>query len=85
MSLTPAVTNWPLGLVCVFLGYSHTKKGHHCYHPESRRFFVSADVTFFESTAYFSSAGMKFNADVICTHEGVPTLPLPLDIRPPWC
>lgn len=32
---------------CVFLSYSCTQKGYWCYHPESHRYFVSADITFF--------------------------------------
>ena len=32
---------------CIFLGYSRTQKGFRCYSPESCRYFVSVDVTFF--------------------------------------
>lgn len=31
----------------VFLGYSRTQKGYWCYSPESRPYFVNADVTHF--------------------------------------
>ena len=44
----------PRALKCVFIGYSPTQKGYKCYHPPSRRFFVSMDVTFWESEPYFS-------------------------------
>ena len=47
----------PRSRKCIFLGYSRTQKGYRCYSHESRRYFVSADVTFFESTLFFSSAG----------------------------
>ena len=38
---------------CLFVGYSATQKGYKCYHPPSRKVFVSMDVTFFEQEAYF--------------------------------
>ncbi|XP_077222036.1 uncharacterized protein LOC143855868 [Tasmannia lanceolata] len=41
---------------CIFLGYSRTQKGYHCYSPCLRRSFVSADVTLFESESYFVSS-----------------------------
>ena len=43
----------PRGLKCVFIGYSGTQKGYRCYHPPSRKFFVSADVVFNEDDLYF--------------------------------
>nr|KYP63246.1 Retrovirus-related Pol polyprotein from transposon TNT 1-94 [Cajanus cajan] len=43
----------PRALKCVFIGYSSTQKGYKCYHPPSRKFFVSRDVTFFEHKSYF--------------------------------
>ena len=44
----------PRALKCVFVGYSTTQKGYKCYHPPTRKFFVSMDVTFREEEAYFS-------------------------------
>ena len=45
----------PRALKCVFIGYSPTKKGYKCYHPPSRKFFVSMDVTFRESEPYYQT------------------------------
>ena len=42
----------PKSLKCIFVGYSHVKKGYRCYCPTLRRYFVSADVTFFETTPF---------------------------------
>ena len=38
---------------CVFLGYSQLQRGYHCYYPNTHRYFVSADVTFFENSFMF--------------------------------
>ncbi|OWM65682.1 hypothetical protein CDL15_Pgr017179 [Punica granatum] len=46
----------PRSLKCVFLGYLRGQKGYRCYSPEQRRYFVVADVTFFESTPFFSAS-----------------------------
>ena len=43
----------PRAVKCVFLGYSTTQKGYKCFHPPSRRFYVSRDVTFNEQESYF--------------------------------
>ena len=40
---------------CIFLGYSRVQKGYKCYSPSLHRFFISADVTFFENTPFFTS------------------------------
>ena len=42
----------PRALKCIFLGYSPTQKGYKCYHPPSRKWFVSIDVTFDEHSSY---------------------------------
>ena len=39
---------------CVFLGYSRLQKGYKCYSPTTKRYYMSADVTFFEDTPFFS-------------------------------
>ena len=78
----------PRSRKCIFLGYFRTQKGYHCYSPESRRYFVSADVTFFESTPFFSSPGQWLSPDLISSREGEgsfssSTLPIPLLSPPP--
>lgn len=45
----------PRALKCLFVGYSSTQKGYKCYHPPSKRFYVSIDVTFHEHRSYFST------------------------------
>lgn len=44
---------------CVFLGYSPTQKGYKCYEPNSRRLFVSLDVTFFETTPFYQQSSLQ--------------------------
>ena len=39
---------------CIFLGYSRLQKGYRCYSPQTHRYFLSADVTFFEDSPFFS-------------------------------
>ena len=38
---------------CIFLGYAGNQKGYKCYYPTSKKFFVSMDVTFFESQPFY--------------------------------
>lgn len=38
----------------VFVGHSSTQKGYKCFHPPSKKFFVSRDVTFHEEEPYFT-------------------------------
>nr|CAN78715.1 hypothetical protein VITISV_030863 [Vitis vinifera] len=55
---------------CLFLGYSRLQKGYRCYSLETHRYFISADVTFFEDSPFFST-----------TSESLPVsevLPLPI-------
>ena len=58
---------------CIFSGYSRLQNGYRCYSPQTHRYFLSADVTFFEDSLFFSSS------------ESLPiteVLPLPI-ISPP--
>ena len=41
---------------CIFLGYSRLQKGYRCYSPQTHRYFLSADVPFFEDSPFFSSS-----------------------------
>ena len=50
---------------CVFLGYSHLQRGYHCYSPNTNRYFISVDVTFFEDSSFFSSAAHPTILDVL--------------------
>ncbi|RVW48502.1 Retrovirus-related Pol polyprotein from transposon TNT 1-94 [Vitis vinifera] len=59
---------------CLFLGYSRLQKGYRCYSLETYRYFISADVTFFEDSPFFST-----------TSESLPVsevLPIPI-VSPP--
>ncbi|RVW66315.1 Retrovirus-related Pol polyprotein from transposon TNT 1-94 [Vitis vinifera] len=59
---------------CLFLGYSRLQKGYRCYSLETHRYFISADVTFFEDSPFFST-----------TFESLPVsevLPIPI-VSPP--
>ena len=40
---------------CIFLGYSRLQRGYRFYSPDTHRYFVSANVTFFEHSSIFSS------------------------------
>ena len=58
---------------CIFLGYSRLQKGYRCYSPQTHQYFLSADVTFFDDSPFFSSS------------ESLPVtkvLPLPIISRP---
>ena len=49
---------------CVFLGYSHFQRGYHCYSPNTNRYFISTDVTFFEDPS-FSPVARPYVPDVL--------------------
>ncbi|WVY99969.1 hypothetical protein V8G54_026039 [Vigna mungo] len=68
----------PRALKCVFIGYSLTQKGYKCYHPPSKKFFVSRDVTFNEQEGYFHQPylpGESFWEDKESSNSGFPILP----------
>ena len=41
---------------CIFLGYSTTQKGYKCYHPSSRKFFITADAKFDDFKMFYDEA-----------------------------
>ena len=49
----------PRALKCVFVGYSAIQKGYKCYHPSTRKLYVSIDVTFVENKPYFSTSYLQ--------------------------
>ena len=49
----------PRALKCVFVGYSTTQKGYKCYHPHTRKLYVTSDVTFVENKPYFSTPSIQ--------------------------
>ena len=49
----------PRALKCIFLGYTHNQKGYKCYHPPTKKHFVTTDVTFFEHLAYYPKTDLQ--------------------------
>ncbi|XP_078427688.1 DENN (AEX-3) domain-containing protein isoform X1 [Wolffia australiana] len=45
----------PRALKCLLLGYSSTQKGYRCYHPSSKRLYVTADASFDEARMFYDS------------------------------
>ncbi|KAL0561520.1 hypothetical protein IC582_001950 [Cucumis melo] len=43
----------PRAQACVFVGYPLHQRGYKCFHPPSRKYFVTVDVTFCENRPYF--------------------------------
>ena len=64
---------------CVFLGYSRLQRGYRCYSTDTNRYFISADVTFFGGSSFFSSEEHSHVSDVL----HVPLVLLPPDFPSP--
>ena len=62
---------------CVFLGYSRLQRGYCCYSPDTNRYFISADVTFFEDSSFFSYAVRHSVPDVLSIPLVVPSPDFP--------
>lgn len=66
----------PRALKCVFVGYSSTQKGYRCYHPSSKRFYVSMDVIFHEHEFFYpqeitDSSLQGENANEVSNHDNI--------------
>ena len=46
----------PHALRCVFVGYALHQKFYRCYHPPSRKIYVTLDVVFHENDMYYSTS-----------------------------
>ncbi|RVW63210.1 Retrovirus-related Pol polyprotein from transposon RE1 [Vitis vinifera] len=73
---------------CIFLGYSRLQKGYRCYSSETPRYFLSADVTFFEYSPFFSTSESLPVSEVlprpiISPPDGVPANSLPIPSASP--
>ena len=62
---------------CVFLGYSHLQRGYRCYSLDTNRYFISADVTFFEDSSFFSFAVRPSVPNVLSIPLVLPSLDFP--------
>ena len=70
----------PRALRCVFVGYDNNKKGYRCYHPPTKRMYVTMDVVFHEEKMFsFTSLNikgriiMKFKLLIIWTRNSMLT------------
>ena len=64
----------PQALRCVFVGYALHQKGYQCYHPHSRKLYVTFDVVFHENDMYYSESSLQGE-----NRDEVQTLHHPLD------
>ena len=62
---------------CVFLGYHRSQKGYRSFPPTLNRYFISADVSFFELVPYFEfvSTSSDIEQSIPLGHTSIPPLP----------
>ena len=69
------------------MGYSRVQKGYRCYCPTLRRYFVSTDVTFFETTLFSLSSHVPSQREdddlLIYTIASLALTSTPVPIKPP--
>ena len=62
---------------CVFLGYSRLQRGYRCHSTITNQYFISADVTFFEDSSFFSTVECPHVSDVFHVPLVLPSLDFP--------
>ena len=71
---------------CVFLGYSRLQRGYRCYSPDTNRYFISIDDTFFEDSSFSfavcPSAPDVLSIPLILPSPDFPSPPLDIMTRP---
>ncbi|KAL0560093.1 hypothetical protein IC582_000487 [Cucumis melo] len=76
----------PRAQACVFVGYPLHQRGYKCFHPPSRKYFVTMDVTFCENRPYFPVShlqGENVSEESNSTFEFVEPTPITVsDIDP---
>ena len=74
-------------LKCIFFGYFRVQKGYRCYCLTLRHYFVSIDVTFFETTPFSLSSlvtSQGEDGDLLVHTIALPAPTLaPIPIKPP--
>lgn len=49
----------PRAAKCIFIGYAPNKKGYKFYNPQTKKFFVSMNVSWMENKPYFHQKSLK--------------------------
>ena len=58
----------PKSVKCMFVGYSTSQKGYKCFHPETKRMYVSREVRFDENDGYFINKKWEDLEDIACSN-----------------
>ncbi|RVW65371.1 Retrovirus-related Pol polyprotein from transposon RE2 [Vitis vinifera] len=67
---------------CLFFGYSRLQKGYRCYSLETHQYFISADVTFFEDSPFFSTTSESLPVSEVYHRRPRVVAPLPFAETP---
>jgi len=75
---------------CVFLGFTRSQKGYKCFSPSLNCYFISADVSFTESSFYFkslsspiASSSSQIHIPVVCDSPVMSSVPIESPPSPP--
>ena len=55
----------PRAIKCVFVEYPSTQKCYKCFHPPTRKLYISTDVTFAEGKPYFTEPYLQGKSSII--------------------